>query len=154
LLHNGPQGASLARSAADRLAREGIDVSVIPVRSPLQGLAALAVHDPRRGFEADVAAMSRAAAGMRYGSVIAADGGAVGLDGDEVRVTAATQGEVAGALTAVLLSGGGELVTLMEGAGAEPGLARLVADDVGRAFPGAEVVCYEGGPVPLLIGVE
>jgi DAK2 domain fusion protein YloV len=153
-LHNGPQGISLVRSAAAWLAREGIDVSVIPVHSPLQGLAALAVHDPRRGFEADVAAMSRAAAGMRCGSVIAADGGAVGLDGDEVRVTAATQGEVAAALAAGLLSEGGELVTLMEGADAEPGLARLVADGVGRACPGAEVVCYKGGPVPLLIGVE
>jgi hypothetical protein len=100
--------------------------------------------------------MSRAAAGMRYGSVTGpgADGGYAGQDGDEVRVIAATQGEAAAALAAVLLSGGGELVTLMEGAGAEPGLARRVADHIGQAGPGPEVVCYDGGPVPLLIGVE
>lgn len=57
-------------------------------------------------------------------------------------------------LAATLLSAGGELLTLREGAGAEPGLARQAAGGVGRAFPGAEVVCCDGGPVPLLIGVE
>ena len=67
---------------------------------------------------------------MRYGSVIGADsGGFTGLDGDEVRVIAEAQCEVAGTLAAVLLSQGGELMTLMEGAGAQPGLARLVAGD-------------------------
>ena len=75
-----PGSAGLARAAADRLGDEGIDVSVIPARSALQGIAALAVHDPQRSFEADVAAMSRAAAGMRYGSVTGPgpDGGSSG----------------------------------------------------------------------------
>ncbi len=148
--------ASLATAAAARLREEGIDVSVIQARSPLQGLAALAVHDPQRSFETDVAAMSRAAAGMRYGSVIGPgqEGGFVGLVGDDVRAVAGAQSEVAATLATILLAGGGELMTLMEGAGAEPGLARLVADDIGQAFPAAEVVCYDGGPVPLLIGVE
>jgi len=156
VIPNAHRVASLAQAAADRLGDEGIDVSVIPASSPLQGIAALAVHDPGRGFQADVAAMSRAAAGMRYGSVTGpgADGGYAGRDGDELRVTAAAQGETAAALAAVLLAGGGELVTLMEGAGAEPGLARRVADHIGQASPGLEVVCYGGGPVPLLIGVE
>jgi hypothetical protein len=54
----------------------------------------------------------------------------------------------------LLLARGGELLTLMEGAGAEPGLARLIADEIGQTRPGVEVVCYDGGPVPLLIGVE
>ena len=109
-----------------------------------------------RGFEADVAAMSRAAAGLRCGSVVGAGpaGGFAGLDGDEVSVTAQAQGDVATTLAARLLEAGGELVTMMEGAGAEPGLARLVADQVGQARPGVEVVCYGGGPVPLPIGVE
>jgi DAK2 domain fusion protein YloV len=156
VIPNADQVASLARAAADRLGDEGIEVSVIPARSALQGIAALAVHDPRRSFLDDVAAMSRAAAGMRYGSVTGpgADGRYVGREGEDARVTGATQREAAAALAAVLLSGGGELVTLMEGAGAEPGLARRVADHIGRATRGPEVVCYDGGPVPLLIGVE
>jgi len=156
VIPNGHRDGDLARAAAARLRDEGIEVAVIAARSPLQAIAALAVHDSRREFQADVAAMGRAAAGMRWGSVVGAgaDGGYRGLDGDEVRVSAAAQGEAAAALTAELLAPGGELVTLMEGAGAQPGLARLVADGIGRARPGVEVVCYEGGPVPLLIGVE
>ncbi len=156
VIPNADRVAGLARAAADRLGDEGIDVSVIPARSALQGIAAMAVHDPQRSFEADVAAMSRAAAGMRYGSVAGPgqDGGFVGRDGEEVTVTGADQGDVAAALATALLSRGGELVTLMEGAGSEPGLARRVADRIARASPGLEVVCYDGGPVPLLIGVE
>jgi DAK2 domain fusion protein YloV len=67
VLPNKDQVARLAEAAAARLGDEGVTVSVIPVRSPLQGIAALAVHDPQRGFEADVAAMKAAAAGMRHG---------------------------------------------------------------------------------------
>jgi len=156
VIPNADRVASLARAAGDRLADEGIHVSVIPARSALQEIAALAVHDPGRSFPADVDAMSRAAAGMRYGSVSGpgADGGYVGRDGDAVRVTAGSQGEAATELAAELLSGGGELVTLMEGAGAEPGLARRLADHIGQGRPELEIVCYDGGPVPLLIGVE
>jgi dihydroxyacetone kinase-like predicted kinase len=156
VIPNADRVAGLARAAAARLGDEGIDVSVIPARFPLQAIAALAVHDPGRGFAADVAAMGRAAAGMRWGSVVGPDagGGYRGLDGDEERVTAAAQGEAATSLARMLLSRGGELITLMEGAGAEPGLARLVADEIGLACPGVEVACYDGGPVPLLIGVE
>ncbi len=154
VIPNAPHAARLAQAAAARLGDEGIVVSVIPARSPLQGIAALAVHDPQRGFDADVIAMSQAAAGLRYGSVVGRDGGFAGLDGEEVTVTAQAQGEVAAALATGLLARGGELVTLMEGTGAEPGLARLVADRIGSADAELEVVCYDGGPVPLLIGVE
>jgi dihydroxyacetone kinase-like predicted kinase len=114
------------------------------------------VHDPQRGFEADVAAMKAAAAGMGHGSVIGPgpDGSFIALDGEEVRVAAGAQRDVAATVTSMLLARGGELLTLMEGAGAEPGLARLIADEVGQTRPGVEVVCYDGGPVPLLIGVE
>jgi hypothetical protein len=154
VIPNGPRAAGLARAAAARLGDDGIAVSVVPVCSPLQGIAALAVHDPERGFEADVIAMSQAAAGVRYGSVIHGGDGFVGLEGEEERVTGQAPGEAAAVLATALLAPGGELVTLMEGAGAEPGLARLVADEIGAARPDLEIVCYEGGPVPLLIGVE
>ena len=69
-------------------------------------------------------------------------------------MAAGAQRDVAATVTSMLLARGGELLTLMEGAGAEPGLARLIADEVGQTRPGVEVVCYDGGPVPLLIGVE
>ena len=55
-----------------------------------------------------------------------------------------------------LLSAGGELVTLVTGADAEPGLAERVAAALGRDRPEVEVVVIDGGqPVyPLLVGVE
>ncbi len=156
VIPNGNHVASLARAAAARLGDEGIEVSVILARFPLQALAALAVHDPQRDFRADVAAMSRAAAGMRYGSVIGPgpEDRFAGLDGEEERVVAEAQRDAAAILATTLLARGGELMTLMEGAGAEPGLARFVADEASRSRPWVEVVCYDGGPVPLMIGVE
>lgn len=154
VIPNGPRVAGLARTVAARLGDEGTVVSVVPVCSPLQEIAALAVHDPERGFEADVIAMSQAAAGVRFGSVIHGGAGFVGLEGEEERVTAQAPAEVAAALATGLLARGGELVTLMEGTGAEPGLARLVAAEIAAARPDLEIVCYEGGPAPLLIGVE
>ncbi|WP_371783421.1 hypothetical protein [Streptosporangium subroseum] len=51
---------------------------------------------------------------------------------------------------------GSELVTVLEGANAPPGLARAVQDHPGATRPDVEVVPYEGGQggYPLLIGVE
>jgi hypothetical protein len=73
-------------------------------------IAALAVHDPQRGFDADVAAMSQAAAGMRCGSVVGSGPGHgfAGLDSDEVSVTAQAQADAATALAARLVAAGGE----------------------------------------------
>ncbi len=186
ILPNGRRIAALAGSAAARLVDEGLAVAVIPARSPLQALAAMAVHDPDRSFDADVAAMGQAAAGMRYGSVILpgdslagqpADGPAelagelaagrsaelasvlaaglsAGLVGDVVAVTGPDPARVAIGVADALLADGGELVTLMAAGAADAPLARAVAGHVQQAWPAAEVVCYGGGPVPLLIGAE
>jgi DAK2 domain fusion protein YloV len=166
VIPDGPQVAAVAAAAAARLGDEGIEVSVIPVRAAVQGLAALAVHDPLRGFGADVAAMTAAAAAMRHGRVEAGGRGRVlGFAGDEVAMTGDRPDEVAIALADLLLAAGGELVTLIEGereaggqdAGSQhAGLAELVAGHLRETSPGTETVCYGGGParLPLLIGVE
>ena len=155
ILPNGHRIAALAESAAARLVDEGLAVAVIPARSPLQALAAMAVHDPARSLAADVAAMGQAAAGMRYGSVIAAgDNVSAGLVGDAVTVTGPDPVLVAIAVADALLAGGAELVTLMAAGAADSPLALAVAGHVQQAWPAAEVVCYGGGPVPLLIGAE
>ncbi len=155
ILPNGHRIAALAESAAARLVDEGLAVAVIPARSPLQALAAMAVHDPARPLDADVAAMERAATGMRYGSVIATgDNSCAGLVGDAVTVTGPDPVPVAIAVADALLGGGAELVTLMAAGAADSPLALAVAGHVQQAWPAAEVVCYGGGPVPLLIGAE
>ncbi len=162
---DGPAGAAVAAVAAARLGDEGIEVAVIPVSSAVQGLAAVAVHDPLRAFGADVAAMTAAAAAMRHGRVVAAGPGRVlGFAGDELVATGVMAAEVAISLAGFLLAAGGELVTLVEGEtaaqgngqGAQAGLAELVAGHLREASPGIETVCYGGGParLPLLIGVE
>jgi dihydroxyacetone kinase-like predicted kinase len=55
-----------------------------------------------------------------------------------------------------LLSAGGELVTLVVGADAGPGLGETVAEALGHDRPELEVVVIDGGqPVyPVLVGVE
>jgi DAK2 domain fusion protein YloV len=161
VIPDGPQVAAVAAAAAARLSDEGIEVSVIPVRAAVQGLAALAVHDPLRGFGADVAAMTAAAAAMRHGRVEGGGRGRVlGFAGDEVAMTGSRPDEVAIALADLLLAAGGELVTLIEGEPAagdqHAGLAELVVGHLRETSPGTETVCYGGGParLPLLIGVE
>lgn len=173
ILPNGRRIAALAESAAARLVDEGLAVAVIPARSPLQALAAMAVHDPERSFDGDVTAMGQAAAGMRYGSVLMPGDNvagpaelpeelpaglpeelAAGLVGDAVAFTGPDPVRVAIGVADALLADGGELVTLMAAGGADSPLARAVAGHVQQAWPAAEVVCYGGGPVPLLIGAE
>jgi len=63
---------------------------------------------------------------------------------------------VAVAVADVLLDGGAELVTLVQGKLADSGLASVVERHVRGASPAAEVVCYDGGPADffLLIGAE
>jgi DAK2 domain fusion protein YloV len=143
-----------AQAAAAGLEDEGLTVAVIGSRSPLQALAAMAVHLPERPFGADVAAMERAAAGLRYGSVIRRGDSLAGLVADQVTVTGANAAQVAIGVTEALMTGGGELVTLMAEGAADSPLPRAVAAHVTGRWPEAEVVCYGDGPVPLLVGVE
>ena len=178
VIPNGPQVAAVAAAAAAHLGDEGLEVSVIPVRAPVQSLAAMAVHDPLRAFGADVAAMTAAVAAMRHGRVETDGPGRVlGFAGDELALTGDRPGEVAIALADLMLAAGGELVTLIEARaidgedqagdqaegdirsapdGAAESLAQLVAGHLRATSPAIETVCYGGGParLPLLIGVE
>ena len=60
------------RPPPGRRSRLGVRVSVVPTRSPVQALAALAVRDPQRPFADDVIAMAEAAGACRYGEVCTA----------------------------------------------------------------------------------
>lgn len=149
----------------------GIDVVPLPCGSMVQGLAALAVHDPARQAVDDGYTMARAAAGSRHGSVrIAteraltwagpcAPGDGLAISGDEVVVVARDAPSAAVRLIDLLLSSGGELVTVLIGAGAGADaetLADLLAAHVHRRHPGVEFGSYRTdhrGDV-LLIGVE
>ena len=146
----------------------GIDVVPVPSGSMVQGLAALAVHDPSRQAVDDGYSMARAAAGSRHGSVRVAEekaltwagtcepGDGLGIAGDEVLVVASDVGAAAIGLTDLLLGSGGELVTLLMGAEADPAVADVLAEHLRRRQPGTEFARYRTGHRGdvLLIGVE
>ncbi|MGW4463264.1 DAK2 domain-containing protein [Micromonospora sp. NPDC004704] len=168
VLPNDPNTQAVANVAAKEAYGHGVRVSVVPTRSPVQALAALAVRDPGRRFEDDVIAMAEAAGACRYGEVCYATREALTVAGrcQPGDVLALVEGEVhlignelvstcAGLLDR-MLGGGGELVTLLLGADAPAGLADSVRAHVSRRWPFVEVHDYPGGQpfYPLLVGIE
>ncbi|MGN9892912.1 DAK2 domain-containing protein [Micromonospora sp. L31] len=168
VLPNDPNTQAVASAAAKEAHRLGIKVSVVPTRSPVQALAALAVRDPRRRFEDDVIAMAEAAGACRYAEVCHASrealtvagpcrpGDVLALVEGEVHLIGADLVDTCAAVVDRMLGGGGELVTLLTGADAPDGLADAVRAHVGRRWPFVEVQAYPGGQphYPLLVGVE
>ena len=149
----------------------GIDVVALPAGSMVQGLAALAVHDPSHQAVDDGYTMARAAAGSRHGSVrLAAEkaltwagtcepGDGLGISGDEVVVVAEDLVAAATRLIDLLMGSGGELVTVLIGAAAETAgddIATALGAHVHRHHPGTEFSSYRTGHRgdSLLIGVE
>ncbi|MEV6813309.1 DAK2 domain-containing protein [Micromonospora sp. NPDC051296] len=168
VLPNDPDAQAVANQVAVEAHRLGVKVSVVPTRSPVQALAALAVRDPRRRFEDDVIAMAEAAGACRYAEVCRAGREALTVAGPcrAGDVLALVEGEVhligtdlvdtCVALVDGMLGGGGELVTLLVGADAPDGLADAVRTHIAGRWPFVEVQAYPGGQprYPLLVGVE
>ncbi len=168
LLPNDGNVAAVAAAAADEARRAGIIVGVVPTRSPVQALAALAVRDPNRRFGDDLIAMAEAAGACRYaevtvatrdaltvagrcaaGDILALVEGEVNLIGTELSSTCVT-------LLDRMLAGGGELVTLVIGADADAGLAESLTGHLAQRWPFVESQVYHGDQrhYPLLVGVE
>jgi len=157
-----------ARAAAEEAETLGVRVSVVPTRSPVQALAALAVRDPSRRFADDVIAMAEAAGACRYAEVCPADrealtvagrcqpGDVLGLVDGEVHLIGRDLETTCRELLDRMLGGGGELVTLLLGADAPPGLGEALRAHLARRWPFVEVHHYVGGQpfYPLLVGVE
>ncbi|MFI6429128.1 DAK2 domain-containing protein [Rhodococcus oryzae] len=147
---------------------ESHEVLLLPCSSMVQGLAALAVHDPGRAAVDDVFAMSEAAATTRWGSLRVATeraltlmgtceaGDGLGLIGREVVVIAPDPAEAGRRLIDQVLGVGGELLTLLLGAEIPAGFADLLSEHVAARHPGVEVLVYEGGQAGdlLQLGVE
>jgi dihydroxyacetone kinase-like predicted kinase len=70
VLTNDREVVPVAEAAAELARREdGTRVTVVPTRAQVQGLAALAVHEPSRSFERDLVEMTAAARHARAGAV-------------------------------------------------------------------------------------
>ncbi len=72
VLPNDPDSVGVAEAAARAAEERGIHVVVIPTRAQVQGIAALAVHEPGRPLDSDVVQMTAAARGARHGAVTVA----------------------------------------------------------------------------------
>ncbi|HEX6234872.1 MAG TPA: DAK2 domain-containing protein [Jiangellaceae bacterium] len=168
LLPNDRDGIPVAEAAAAEARSHGLRVAVIPTTVQVQGLAAVAVHEPGRAFDTDVVAMTSAAGRTRHGAVTIAAREAVtsaGVchPGDVLGVVegdfAIIGSDLAGVATEVvqrMLAVGGELVTLVTGQDADGPLADAVGGVVHAEHPEVDTVVYAGGQAryPLLIGVE
>jgi len=168
VLPNDPDSIAVAEAAAQAVRDEGgTRVAVIPTSAQVQGLAALAVHEPGRTFEEDVLHMTSAARHARSGAVTVAarramttagpcePGDVLGvIEGDFV-VVGDDLFHVATRVLERLLGGGGELVTFVAGADGTA-LAERCASYLAAEHPTVDVVVYDGGQerYPLLVGVE
>lgn len=168
VLPDDPDTQAVASAAAKEAHAQGVRVSVVPTRSPVQAMAALAVRDPGRRFEDDVIAMAEAAGACRYAEVCYASrealtvagpckpGDVLALVDDEVHLIGQDLLETCRDLLDRLLGGGGELVTLLIGADAPAGFGEALRGHVAQRWPFVEVNEYDGGQplYPLLVGVE
>ncbi|MFI0814130.1 DAK2 domain-containing protein [Streptomyces sp. NPDC021098] len=168
LLPNDAELRHPAAAAAAQARAEGVRVAVIPTRSPVQGIAALAVHEPARSFDEDVVAMTSAAGATRWAELAVAEhrswtmagvcqaGDVLGLiDGD----VAVIGGELAPTAETVLdrmLAAGGEMVTLVLGADLPDEIAERLERHVREGHFAVDTVVYRGGQpsAPLIIGIE
>ncbi|PZS15899.1 MAG: Dak phosphatase [Pseudonocardiales bacterium] len=168
LLPNASAAAAIAEAAAEQARALGIRATVVPTRSPVQGLAAVAVHDAARRFDDDVVAMAEAAAATRFAEITIAQresltsvglcqrGDVLGLiDGEVVEIGRGLV-SVAFALIDRLLGVGAELMTVLVGGGAPTGVGELLVRHVRERAPYTDVTVYPGGQpgYPLIIGVE
>ncbi|WP_374101059.1 DAK2 domain-containing protein [Antrihabitans sp. YC2-6] len=166
-----PNGALSAHElvAVGVAARDAMrDVLLLPSSAMVQGLAALAVHDPMRIAVDDAFAMSEAASGTKWGSLRMATeraltlvgtcerGDGLGLIGNEVVIVESDVEDAGRKLLDRVLGLGGEMVTILVGAAASPGLVKTLSDHISRVHHGVEVMVYPSGQSGdlLQLGVE
>jgi dihydroxyacetone kinase-like predicted kinase len=168
LLPNDSNVHAVAAAAAEEARSTGIQVGVIPTRSPVQALAAIAVRDVARRFHDDVIAMAEAAGACRWAEVTVATREALTVAGQcrpgdvlalvegEVNVIDPDLGRACVTLLDRMLGGGGEMVTLILGADARPGLADDLRRHLRDHWPFVEVHTFDGRQphYPLLVGIE
>ncbi|MEU4153723.1 DAK2 domain-containing protein [Streptomyces sp. NPDC026659] len=168
LLPNDAELRHTAAAAAEQARAEGIRVALIPTRSAVQGIAALAVHEPDRRFDEDVVQMTSAAGATRHAEVVVAErqswttagicqaGDVLGLIDGDVAVIGPDLTATAETVLDRMLQAGGELVTLVVGDETPEEVADRLESRVRESYLAVDTVVYRGGRQGslLLIGVE
>ena len=144
------------------------DVRVVATRSLTEGLAAAFVYDPEGTGDANENAMRTAVSNVVTGEITravrdaATDAGPVkegeflGLTRDGIAVVAATVGDAGIAMLSHLLGDDHEIVTILEGDGANAGATRQVTEWMREKHPEVMVEVHHGGQplYPYLFSIE
>jgi uncharacterized protein len=168
MLPNGTENLKRAEELARDLRRAGRRVGIIPTVTQVQGLAAMAVHEPSADFDSVVVAMSTAAGHARHGAVTVAEtvamtmagrcepGDVLGAVEGDVVVIGTSMIEVAWQVVQRLVTAGGELLTLVRGTAADDDLISGLRARVEERFRTIDVEVVDGGQprYPLLLGLE
>ncbi|MFB8268573.1 DAK2 domain-containing protein [Streptomyces sp. NPDC055955] len=168
LLPNDAELRHTAAAAAEQARTEGVRVALIPTRSAIQGIAALAVHEKERRFDEDVVAMTSAAGATRYAELAVAErqswtmagicqaGDYLGLIDGDVAVIGEEVTRTARTTLDRMLAAGGEMVTLVLGDEVPDEIADRLEQHVRETYLAVDTVVYRGGrnSALMLIGVE
>ncbi len=166
LLPSDSDSTPVAKAAAEFLRDDDIRVAVVPSRSVVQTLSAVAVHDASAGFDDDVVTMARASSATRYGGVTIASkeaittagrcqvGDVLGLvDGDIVEIGTSVEAVTLRVIDR-MSSSTSELVTLVTGTEAPEALVETVDQHLRSALVDLEVVVGGQPYWPVIVGVE
>lgn len=168
LLPNDRDTRLAADAAAHAAEQEGRRVHVIGSGTAVQGLAAVAVHDPTLPTHHNVLAMTHAAAATRHGALtiavkagltsggMCAVGDVLGVVSGDITIVGSDVDEVAHEVLDGILAPGTELVTLVVGADAPDGLVGRLERWIEERRDGIEVQVVDGGQPHylLLLGAE
>jgi DAK2 domain fusion protein YloV len=168
ILPNSTQNLKTADQVAVGLRRTGRRVGIIPTFAQVQGLAAMAVHEPSADFESVVVAMSNAAGHARHGAITVAEKSAMTMAGrcrpgdvlgavqGDVVIIGTSLADVAWQVAERLLVAGGELLTLVRGVGADDDLLPDLTARVRDWSRTVDIELLDGGQprYPLLLGLE
>ena len=167
VLPNGSLGHSQITAVDAELRARGRHCIILPTQSIVQGLAALAVHDPDSSLSIDGFDMADAATSVRFARLDRAAqraltlvgpcevGDVVGVIGFDVAVVESSPAAALSAVIDRLLTLGGEMLTII----AVAELDREVETEVDRLsadYPDLEIVTYPmgDGDVMAYVGLE
>ncbi|WP_235530015.1 MULTISPECIES: DAK2 domain-containing protein [unclassified Nocardioides] len=168
VLPNDHDSVRVAEIAARTAEESGeVRVAVIATQAQVQGLAAVAVHEPGRSFDQDLLHMTATARHARHGGVTIAarqaitmggpcePGDVLGVIEGDFAVVGQDLYDVATGVIDRLVGGGGELITLVAGRDGRD-LATRCEQYVESTYPIVDAVVYDGGQerYPLLLAVE
>lgn len=163
-----PNNSNIVPAARQVDAHSDKEVKVVPTTSVPAGLAALIGFDPGASADANAASMSHAADAVLAGEVTqavrdtsgsvgnVAAGEWIGLDDGGISAVGDSAAAAAIGLLAHMLRPAHEIVTLIEGSGAQAAETAEVAEWLAEHWPDVEVERHVGGQdhYPYLFGIE